>query len=122
MTDVPPATSVHMIFEFTADEVRLVEQHPVGAVPDQLRDHQAGDHVEIRERDGRTVNRVPLRTGLGRTVETFPQDPYIGAATAHAVPEIGTVVVAAPLDADHVTVVRDREAGTEVLGTFRLRR
>jgi hypothetical protein len=128
MTDVPPARSVRMIFEFTVDGVRLLEQHPVN-VPKNVPVgtfgvQQAGDYVEVRDRDGRTVSRVPVRTGLGSTVETFPQDPYISPDN----PNVITVVVPAPPEADHVAVVRDNRdgggnsgsSGAEVLGTFRL--
>jgi hypothetical protein len=128
MTDVPPARSVRMIFEFSGDEVRLLEQHPVNATAGlsgaQFRDPQPGDYVEVRNRDGQAVSRVPVWTGIGSTVETFPQDPYIGPEA----PRILTVVVPAPHDADHVAVVRDSRdpgrtagtAGADVLGTFRL--
>lgn len=126
MTDVPVTRSVRLIFEFTADGVRLLEQHPVNVSVGLFRDDQAGDHVEVRNRDGRVVSRVPVWAGLGSNVETFPQDPYI---TSEA-PRILTVVVPTPPDADHVAVVRDiRTAGNtagashvEVLGTFRLQR
>jgi hypothetical protein len=122
MTDVPPATSVRMIFEFTADGVRLVEQHPVNATSGEVREDRAGDYVEVRARDGRALSRTPVRTGLGSTVESFPQDPYISVGTGRAVPAIVTVVVPAPPDADHVAVVRDSGADIQVLGTFRLSR
>jgi len=125
MTDVPLTRSVRLIFEFDGAGVRLLEQHPVNATAGQFRDQQGGDHVEVRDRDGRTVSRVPVWTGLGSSVETFPQDPYISADAPHVRPEIITVVVPAPPGADHVAVVRDssdRGAGIEVLGTFPLRR
>lgn len=130
MTDVPVTRSVRLIFELTADGVRLVEQHPVNVPKDigggLVRDDQPGDYVEVRDRDGHTVGRVPVRVGLGSTVETFPQDPYICSDA----PRVLTVVVPAPPDADHVAVVRDTRtpgstagpAGVEVLGTFRLSR
>lgn len=128
MTDIPLTRSVRLIFEFAADGVRLVEQHPVNITVGLSRDHPAGDYVEVRNREGRTISRVPVWTGIGSNVETFPQDPYISSDT----PRVLTVVVPAPPDADHVAVVRDssdgeRNAGsatqpaTEVLGTFRLR-
>jgi hypothetical protein len=130
MTDVPVTRSVRLIFEFTADGVRLLEQHPVN-VPTHVtaglfRDDQAGDYVEVRNRDGHIVSRVPVWAGLGSNVETFPQDPYIGSD----VPRVLTVVIPVPPDADHVAVVRDTRrtgntagpANVEVLGTFRLQR
>lgn len=116
MTDVPPARSVRMIFEFTASGVRLIEQHPVNVTVGLFHDHQAGDYVEVRNHAGQTVSRVPVWAGLGSTVETFPRD--LSAET----PRVLTIVVPAPPDADHVAVVRDSGAGTEVLGTFRLSR
>lgn len=124
MTDVPLTRSVRLIFEFTSSGVRLLEQHPVNVTVGVFRESDAGDYVEVRDRGGRTVSRVPVRAGLGSNVETFPQDPYIGSET----PRVLTVVVPVPPDADHVAVVRDtRSAGsttgpaaTEVLGTFRL--
>ncbi|PWK82557.1 hypothetical protein C8D88_113150 [Lentzea atacamensis] len=126
MTDVPLTRSVRLIFEFAADGVRLVEQHQVNITVGLSRDHQAGDYVEVRDRDGRTISRVPVRVGLGTSVETFPQDPYIGSDASRVL----TVVVPAPPEADHVAVVRDSErgansttqSGIEVLGTFRLQR
>ena len=126
MTDARPARSVRMIFEFTADGVRLLEQHPVNVTVGIFGAQQSGDYVEVRDRDGQTVSRVPVWTGLGSTVETFPQDPHISSDT----PRVLTVVVPAPPDADHVAVVRDTgtgggtggRPGVEVLGTFRLRR
>ncbi|MFS8101581.1 hypothetical protein LFM09_31095 [Lentzea alba] len=117
MTDVP-ARSVRMIFEFTADGVRLIEQHPVNVTVGRFRDRQAGDYVEVRNHAGQPVSRVPVWAGLGSTVETFPPDPPIGAEA----PRVLTVVVPTPPDADHVAVVRDSGSGTEVLGTFRLSR
>ena len=130
MTDVPVTRSVRLILEFTADGVRLLEQHPVNVTVGVVRDDQVGDYVEVRNRDGRVVSRVPVWAGLGSNVETFPQDPYISSGTASEAPRILTVVVPAPPDADHVAVVRDiRTAGSiaganhvEVLGTFRLQR
>jgi hypothetical protein len=122
MTDARLTRSVRLIFEFAADGVRLLEQHPVNVTVGLFRDHEAGDHVEVRDRDGRTVSRVPVWTGLGSNVETFPEDPYISSET----PRVLTVVVPAPPDADHVAIVRDSRAsghtGVEVLGTFRLSR
>ena len=124
MPDGAPARSVRLIFEFGPDGVRLLERHPVN-VPKNVtlgasRDPQTGDYVEVRNRDGQTVSRVPVWTGLGSTVETFPQDPHISADTLRVL----TVVVPAPPDADHVAVVRDNRDGgrtnPEVLGTFRL--
>ncbi|MFI6100461.1 hypothetical protein ACIA8G_33355 [Lentzea sp. NPDC051213] len=115
--------SVRMIFEFGANGVRLVEQHPVNAprnVTGLAHEQQAGDYVEVRDRDGQTLSRVPVRAGVGSSVETFPEDPYISADTPHVL----TVVVPAPPDADHVAVVRYTGTAvgidTEVLGTFRL--
>lgn len=130
MTDVPVTRSVRLIFEFTADGVRLLEQHPVNATVGLFRDDQAGDYVEVRNRDGRVVSRVPVRVGLGSNVETFPQDPYISPGAVTEAPRILTVVVPTPPGADHVAVVRDtRNAGStagadnvEVLGTVRLQR
>ncbi|WP_086666497.1 hypothetical protein [Lentzea kentuckyensis] len=128
MPDGAPARSVRLIFEFGPDGVRLLEQHSVNvpkSVPKNVtagasRDPQTGDYVEVRNRDGQTVSRVPVWTGVGSTVETFPQDPYISADT----PRVLTVVVPATPDADHVAVVRDSRdggrTGLEVLGTFRL--
>ncbi|GGU64503.1 hypothetical protein [Lentzea flava] len=124
MTDVPLTRSVRLIFEFTADGVRLLEQHPVNVTVGLFRDQDAGDYVEVRNRDGRTISRVPVWAGIGSNVETFPEDPYISSDT----PRVLTVVVPSPPDADHVAVVRDSRAnghntegsGTEVLGTFRL--
>ncbi|MDT7785781.1 MAG: hypothetical protein QOF58_4200 [Pseudonocardiales bacterium] len=126
MTDVPLTRSVRLIFEFTSDGVRLLEQHPVNVTVGLFRGGEPGDYVEVRNRDGRPVSRVPVWAGLGSNVETFPQDPHISPET----PRVLTVVVPAPPDADHVAVVRDtRSAGTsarpanfEVLGTFRLSR
>lgn len=126
MTDVPVTRSVRLIFEFTADGVRLIEQHPVNVTVGRFRDDQAGDFVEVRNREGHVISRVPVRAGLGSTVETFPQDPYISSDA----PRVLTVVVPTPSDADHVAVVRDtRQVGgtagatnAEVLGTFRLQR
>lgn len=137
MPDGTPVRSVRLIFEFGPDGVRLLQQHPVNVpksvprnvpanVPGNvtgggaLREPQAGDYVEVRSRDGQTVSRVPVWTGLGSNVETFPQDPYI----SQDAPRVLTVVVPAPPDADHVAVVRDSRdtgrTGIEVLGTFRL--
>ncbi|MET9629816.1 hypothetical protein ABZX92_20370 [Lentzea sp. NPDC006480] len=128
MTDVPLTRSVRLIFEFTSDGVRLLEQHPVNATVGLFREshtpRDAGDYVEVRDHGGRTLSRVPVRAGLGSNVETFPRDPYISSDA----PRVLTVVVPAPPDADHVAVVRDtRSAGgttgpatIEVLGTFRL--
>jgi hypothetical protein len=129
MTDVPMTRSVRLIFEFAADGVRLLEQHPVNVTVGRFRDQHSGDYVDVRNRDGRTLSRIPVWAGLGSSVETFPQDPYISADA----PRVLTVVVPAPPDADHVAVVRDSRdggpiAGTtgasdvEVLGTFRLQR
>ena len=134
MTDVPLTRSVRLIFEFAADGVQLLEQHPVNVTVGVFRDSDAGDYVEVRDRDGRTVSRVPVWTGLGSNVETFPQDPYISSDA----PRVLTVVVPVTPDADHVAVVRDSRArglgggpatgsapgasNVEVLGTFRLQR
>ncbi|GAB2839677.1 hypothetical protein [Lentzea nigeriaca] len=89
MTDVPLTRSVRLIFEFAADGVRLLEQHPVNVTVGLFRDQDAGDYVEVRNRDGRTISRVPVWAGIGSNVETFPQDPYISSDT----PRVLTVVV-----------------------------
>ena len=130
MTDVPLTRSVRLIFEFTADGLRLLEQHPVNVTVGLFRDQHSGEYVEVRNRDGQTISRIPVWEGLGSTVETFPKDPYISEDT----PRVLTVVIPAPPDADHVAVVRDSRgsglnagsttvaSGVEVLGTFRLQR
>ena len=126
MTDVPVTRSVRLIFEFTAGGVRLLEQHPVNVSVGLFRDDHGGDYVEVRNRDGRVVSRVPVWAGVGSNVETFPQDPYISSDA----PRVLTVVVPTPPDADHVAVVRDTRTSpssagadnAEVLGTFRLQR
>ncbi len=128
MTDVPVTRSVRLVFELTADGVQLLEQHPVNVTLGHFGGSDAGDYVEVRNRDGHPVGRVPVRTGVGSNVETFPQDPYISSDTPRVPQNIVTVVVPAPPDADHVAVVRDTCSATstggaaaEVLGTFRLR-
>lgn len=123
MPEGAPVRSVRLIFEFGQDGVRMLEQHPVNVPKNTtagVLQEEAGDYVEVRNRDGRTVSRVPVWTGLGSNVETFPEDPYI----SQDAPRVLTVVVPAPPDADHVAVVRDGRdggrTGVEVLGTFRL--
>lgn len=82
MTDASSARSVRLVFEFAAGGLRLLEQHPVNVAGQLTRDRQPGDYVEVRAQDGRPVGRVPVSTGLGSSVEVFPEDPYISGGSS----------------------------------------
>lgn len=105
--DEPQA--VRFIFEFEGDQVRLVSQQNVNVAVTgfDLRGKRApGDYVELRGAEG-ALSAVPIRAGMGASVEVFPEPGQQFAHTEVAHPKGAfTVVVPAPKGTQQVAVVR----------------
>jgi hypothetical protein len=102
--------AIRLIFEYEGDEVRLISQQPVDVAVtgfDLARVDLPGHYVEARSATDEPLSRVRVREAFGRSAEVFPEAPG-GAITRIDVAEprgAFTVVVPAPADADHVTVL-----------------
>jgi hypothetical protein len=117
--------SVRLIFEYEGDQVRLVHQQPVDVAIsgfDLPQEQLAGDHVEVRGVDERLLSRVPIRSAMTTSREVFPENPADPIVRTDLPQAQGafTVVVPAPAEAHHVTVVRiaarPSEPGPGVIG------
>ena len=106
-----PVRAVRLIFEYEGDRVRLVNQQPLevaGANVDVATGDQEGFFVDSRTRSERTLARVPARHAFRSSVEVFPErhDEPITRMDSAQPKGAFTVVVPAPDDADHVTIVK----------------
>jgi hypothetical protein len=121
MTDAqtagPASRAVRLIFEYDGDNVRLVLQQPVDVAVtgfDLARTERAGHFVEVRDAQGASLARVPVRDAMTASAEVFPEAPG-QPITRVDVPTQGafTVVVPATEAARRVAIVRSEPvAGT----------
>jgi hypothetical protein len=103
--------SVRLIFEYEGDRVRLVSQQPVDVAItgfDLSQVDHPGYYVESRDREGRSLVRVPARNAFVQSMEVFPERPGEPIIRTDVPQPRGafTVVVPAPQATDHVTVMR----------------
>jgi hypothetical protein len=113
-SDVDPSKSVRavrLIFEYEGDRVRLVAQHPVevaGANVESATNEQVGFFVDSRDKSNLTLARVPARHAFSSSVEVFPErhDEPITRTDVAQPKGAFTVVLPAPDETDHVTIVR----------------
>lgn len=106
-----PVRSVRLIFEYEGDRVRLVSQQPVDVAVtgfDLPKVDRPGYYVESRDKDGRSLARVPARNAFLGSMEVFPErhDQPITRVDVPQPKGAFTVVVPAPDATDHVTVTR----------------
>jgi len=103
--------SVRLIFEYVGDQVSLVSQQPVDVAItgfDVPQEAMPGYHVEVRGANEQVLSRVPIRAEMTASREVFPETPGEPIVRVDLPEARGafTVVVPAPVDAHHVTVVR----------------
>jgi hypothetical protein len=106
-----PTHAVRLIFEYEGDQVRLVSRQPVEMAItgfDIARSEHAGYYVDTRDALGRTLARVPARNAFSSSTEIFPERPGEQITRIDVEKPRGafTVVVPAPSDADHVSLVQ----------------
>jgi hypothetical protein len=112
MPDEPakvPQPAMRLIFEYDGDQVRLVSQTPVTMVVHESDPGQTfpGLYVDSRNASNEAVARVPAHSALLESAEIFPSGPderlhRVDRSRSGAF----TVVVPAPEEAHHVTVVQ----------------
>lgn len=106
-----PMRAVRLIFEYDGEQVRLVSQHEVEMAItgfDLVRVERAGYYVESRDAHDKTLARVQLHTAFATSLEVFPERPD-EPITRIDIPEpkgAFTVIVPAPENADHISVMR----------------
>ena len=103
--------SVRLIFEYEGDRVRLVSQQAVDVAVtgfDLSHVDHPGYYVESRDKDDRSLARVPAREAFVQSAEVFPERPGEPITRVDVPQPKGafTVVVPAPQATDHVTVMR----------------
>lgn len=112
--------AVRLIFEYEGDQVRLVGQQPLGAakapVDFPLTD-SPGYFVDTRDSAGQTLARMPAPNAFANDLEVFPEDHSQPIVRVPVDEPRGafTVIIDAPQEATHVSVVRvepvaDKEA------------
>lgn len=113
--------AVRLIFEYDGDQVRLVSQQRVDMAitgADIALVETAGFYVDSRDAAGKTLARVPAPTAFARSLEVFPEragEPIVRVDVPRPKGAF-TVVVPAPRDADHVTVVEVSPGRPGVVG------
>jgi hypothetical protein len=106
-----PVRAVRLIFEYEGNQLRLVTQQPVEMVitgPDITQVERPGYYVDTRDVAGQTLSRVMARNAFATSAEVFPEragEPIIRVDVAEPRGAF-TIVVPAPENADHVTVVQ----------------
>lgn len=111
-----PVRAVRLIFEYEGDHVRLVSQQPLevaGANVDVTSGEEGGIFVDSRTKSNLTLARVPARHAFTSSVEVFPETPNEPITRMDVSPPKGafTVVLPAPDETDHVTIVKIAAAG-----------
>lgn len=107
----PDPRAVRLIFEYEGDRVRLVAQQPVDVAVtgfDLTREQIPGHYVEVRGGDDATLSRLRVPAAMSTSAEVFPEEPGQPILRTELPEARGafTVVVPAPAEADHVSVVR----------------
>jgi len=115
-----PTRAVRLIFEYEGDQVRLVSQQPVEMVItgfDIARTEHPGYYIDTRDAEDHTLARVPARNAFSGSTEVFPEKPGEPITRVDVAKPRGafTVVVPAPADADHVSLVQVMPAKPDVL-------
>ncbi len=106
-----PTRAIRLIFEFDGDQVRLISQQQVDMAVtgfDLPPGDRPGYYVDVRDAARTTLARVAARNAFSGSTEVFPEKPG-ELITRIDVPRpqgAFTVVVPAPANAQHVTVVR----------------
>jgi len=121
----PDPRAVRLIFEYEGDEVRLIAQQPVDVVVtgyDLNREQIPGNYVEVRGGDDATLSRLRVPTAMSASAEVFPEEPGQPIVRTDLPQARGafTVVVPAPAEADHVSVVRVAPGAAPAPGTSSL--
>jgi hypothetical protein len=106
-----PTRAIRLIFEYEGDQVHLVSQQPVEMAItgfDIARTEHPGYYVDTRDAAGRTLARVPARNAFSGSTEVFPEKPGEPITRVDVAKPRGafTVVIPAPGDADHVSLVQ----------------
>jgi len=106
-----PVRAVRLIFEYEGDRVRLLQEQPVEVAAGNLQTaapDEAGVFVDVRDASNKTLARVHARGALVGSVEVFPErhDQPIVRADVPQPKGAFTVVVPAPAETDHATLVR----------------
>jgi len=106
-----PTRAIRLIFEYDGDQVRLVSQQPVEMAItgfDIAQAEHSGYYVDTRDAAGRTLARVPARNAFFASMEVFPEQPGEPITRVDVAKPRGafTVVIPAPSDADHVSLVQ----------------
>ena len=108
---VQPAAAVRLTFEYDGDEVRLVGQQPVDAVPlagdEPAAGEESGFAVEVRAGDGRVLHRRVLNEPMHASAEVFSPEPGANITRVAKTEDRGTFTVLVPAlpDADHVALL-----------------
>jgi hypothetical protein len=118
----PDPQAVRLIFEYEGDQVRLVAQQPVDVAvtgSDLTREQVPGHYVEVRGEDDATLSRLRVPTAMSASAEVFPAEPGQPIVRTDLPEARGafTVVVPAPAEADHVSVVRITPGATGLAAT-----
>ena len=100
-----------LIFEYEGDRIRLVTEQPVQVAAANLSSAALGElgvFVDVRDAANRTLARIPARHALADSIEVFPErhDEPIVRRDVTAPKGAFTVLVPAPDDTDHATIVR----------------
>jgi len=106
-----PSRALRLIFEYDGDQVHLVSQQPVEMAItgfDIARTEHPGYYVDTRDAANRTLSRVPARNAFFASMEVFPENPGEKITRIDVAKPRGafTVVIPAPEDADHVSLVQ----------------
>jgi hypothetical protein len=102
------------------DQVRLVSQQPVEMAItgfDIARTEHPGYYIDTCDAADRALARVPARNAFSGSMEVFPEKPGEPITRVDVAKPRGafTVVVPAPGDADHVSLVQVTPAKPDVL-------
>ncbi len=114
--------AVRLIFEYEGDQVRLVSQQPLATakpVHDFALSDTPGYFVDTRDLAGQTLARIPAPNAFASDMEVFPEDHSEPIVRVPVEQPRGafTVVIDAPQQATHVSVVRvEPAAGKEAFG------
>lgn len=108
-----PMRAIRLIFEYDGDQVRLVSRQPVDMAVtgfDLAQTEHPGYYVDVRSASDQTLARVPARDAFAGSLEVFPENPGEPITRVDDTARKGafTVVVPAPENSDHVTIMQMR--------------